>query len=221
MEHLLAVLNPDEQRLVKLNLKGYRADEIAEALGLSRDAVYQRMHRAVMKMRTVLVVLLFVAAASGLAIAVVPQWKQTVFQRQAPSEEQEPLREPQTKAPAGGADTSASAAAFDTVVPVPERRLIPLPERLQPMLPSAVDSLPSRLPLPQRISITVSGANIIVTGLRGERVTIRSAYGPVLASQECYGMGVFGLFPYDDFFMKGRRSYEIQIGDTLFFDLTL
>lgn len=222
IEHLMAALSPDDQRLVRLHLEGYRADEIAETLGLTRDAVYQRWHRALQKMRSVLAVLLLVAVASGIAIAVVPQWNRAVFHRAEPSTEAEPM--PQNQEPertTKEADTAAVDMLLDTVTPMPLRQPIPLPERLPAFLPSYVDTLPSSLPLKQRVTISVTGSTVIVTGLQGERVTIRSCYGPTLASQECYGIGVFHLFPYDDFFMKGRRAYEIQIGDTLFFDLTL
>ncbi len=222
IEHLMAVLNPDDQRLVRLHLEGYRADEIAETLGLTRDAVYQRWHRALQKMRSVLVVLLLVAVASGIAIAVVPQWNRAVFHRAEPSEEAKPVQQSQEpERTTKEADTAAVDMPLDTVTPMPLRQPIPLPERLPAFLPSYVDTLPSSLPLKQRVTISVTGSTVIVTGLQGERVTIRSCYGPTLASQECYGIGVFHLFPYDDFFMKGRRAYEIQIGDTLFFDLTL
>lgn len=222
IEHLMAVLSPDDQRLLRLHLEGYRADEIAEALGLTRDAVYQRWHRALQKMRSVLVVLLLVAVASGLAIAVVPQWNRAVFHRAEPPEEPEPVPQKHEPEPtAKEADTAVAAMPFDTATPLPLRQPIPLPERLSAFMPTYVDTLPSSLPLKQRVTISVTGPTVIVTGLQGERVTIRSCYGPTLASQECYGIGVFHLFPYDDFFMKGHRSYEIQIGDTLFFDLTL
>ena len=222
IEHLMAVLSPDDQRLVRLHLEGYRAEEIAETLGLTRDAVYQRWHRALQKMRSVLAVLLLVAVASGIAIAVVPQWNRAVFHRAEPSEEAKPvLQSQEPERTTKEADTAAVDMPLDTVTPMPLRQPIPLPERLPAFLPSYVDTLPSSLPLKQRVTISVTGSTFIVTGLQGERVTIRSCYGPTLASQECYGIGVFHLFPYDDFFMKGRRAYEIQIGDTLFFDLTL
>ncbi len=222
IEHLMAVLSPDDQQLLRLHLEGYRADEIAETLGLTRDAVYQRWHRALQKMRSVLVVLLLVAVASGIAIAVVPQWNRAVFHRAEPSEEAKPVQQSQEpERTTKEADTAAVDMPLDTVTPMPLRQPIPLPERLPAFLPSYVDTLPSSLPLKQRVTISVTGSTVIVTGLQGERVTIRSCYGPTLASQECYGIGVFHLFPYDDFFMKGRRAYEIQIGDTLFFDLTL
>lgn len=222
IEHLIAALSPDDQRLVKLYLEGYRADEIAEALGLTRDAVYQRWHRALQKMRGVLVVLLLVALASGIAIAVVPQWNRAVFHRSKAIEEPDPT--PQKQEPERAVDKFDTAVAnmpLDTAIPLLLRQPIPLPERFPAVLPDYGDSLPSSLSQKQRVSISVTGSTVIITGLQGERVTIRSCNGPTLVSQKCYGIGVYQLFPYDDFFTKGRRGYEIQIGDTLFFDVTL
>ena len=76
IEELMAALSPEEQQLVRLHIEGYRADEIAETLGLGRDTVYQRMHRALGKARKVLLVLFLLLVASTVAIAVVPQWRQ-------------------------------------------------------------------------------------------------------------------------------------------------
>ena len=46
IEELMAALSPEEQQLMRLHIEGYRADEIAEAMGLRREAVYQRMAHA-------------------------------------------------------------------------------------------------------------------------------------------------------------------------------
>lgn len=73
IEHLMAFLTADDQRLVRLYLDGYHADEIAAIMSLSRDAVYQRLHRAIAKARRFVLLLLLVLLASGLAVAVVPQ----------------------------------------------------------------------------------------------------------------------------------------------------
>ena len=79
MEHLMAALNPAEQELVRLHIEGYRPKEIASIMGLSRDVVYQRLHRALGKARRVLLVLFLLLVASTVAVAVVPSWRQRVF----------------------------------------------------------------------------------------------------------------------------------------------
>ena len=78
-----------------MRLEGYSADEIAQATGLKRDAVYQRIHRIVARMRKMLIVLLFILAASAIAVAVVPQWRKAVFHRSTP---------PSSPTPAGTSD---------------------------------------------------------------------------------------------------------------------
>lgn len=219
IEHLMAVLSPDDQRLVRLHLEGYRADEIAETLGLTRDAVYQRWHRALQKMRSVLAVLLLVAVASGIAIAVVPQWNRAVFHREEPSEEPEPVpqkQEPETTAKE--ADTAVAAMPFDTATPLPLRQPIPLPERLQALPPLYADSL---LPPKQHISVSVNGSTLVVTGLNGERVTLKNHSGFTLSSQDCYGVWLYQLFPNYGFSLANSNSYELQIGDTLSFDISI
>ena len=219
IEHLMAALIPDDQRLVRLHLEGYRAEEIAEALGLTRDAVYQRWHRALQKMRSVLAVLLFVAVASGLAIAVVPQWDRAVFHRSKAIEEPEPT--PQKQEPeraVSKSDTAMTDMPLDTAVPMPLREPIPLPERLQAVPLLYEDSL---LPPKQHISISLSGSTVIVSGLSGERVTLKAHNGFVLSSQECYGVWVYQLFPSYRFSLANSNSYELQIGDTLSFDLSI
>ena len=101
IEELMAALSPEEQQLVRLHIEGYRADEIAETLGLGRDTVYQRMHRALGKARKVLLVLFLLLVASTVAIAVVPQWRQRVFGGGEPAvEETLPVSVPAALSPA-------------------------------------------------------------------------------------------------------------------------
>ena len=222
VESILSTLTVDERKMMQLHLDGYRADEIAEVLGLSRNVVYQRMHRVRRKISKVLLVLLLVTLASGLAIAVVPQWRKTILSgAEATEEDVEPPQCQEPKSVLSETDTVSAEMGIDTVELQPLHQLIPLPDKISEMPSIYGDILPSALPLRQFVTISVSGSTLIITGLRGEWVTIRSPYGPTLASQKCYGFGVFHLFPYDDFSMSGRKSFEIQIGDTLIFDITL
>lgn len=221
-EAILSTLTADEREIIQLHMDGYRADEIAEVLGVSRNLVYQRMHRVRKKISRVLLVLLLVTMASGLAIAVVPQWRKTILSSSETIEED--VESPQylePKSVPSEIDTVIVEMGVDTMVPQIIHQLIPLPDKILVQPSMYGDTLPSMLPLKQFVTISVSGSTLIITGLQGEWVTIRSPYGPILASQKCYGMGVFRLFPYDDFSMRSRKSFEIQIGDTLFFDITL
>ena len=98
---LMAQLQDEDRQLMQMRLEGYSADEIAQATGLKRDAVYQRIHRIVARMRKMLIVLLFILAASAIAVAVVPQWRKAVFHRNTPppspaSEGTQPHHQPTT-----------------------------------------------------------------------------------------------------------------------------
>lgn len=47
LDDLLAHLGEDDRRLVRMRLDGYEAEEIGRALGIKRNAVYQRLHRII------------------------------------------------------------------------------------------------------------------------------------------------------------------------------
>lgn len=51
LEILIDSLTEEERRLLQLRFDGYNADEIAWRTGLSRDVVYQRLHRIVNKLK--------------------------------------------------------------------------------------------------------------------------------------------------------------------------
>lgn len=51
IDDLLALLPDDEERLMRMRLEGYDAQEIADAFGIDRNAVYQRVNRIMTKLR--------------------------------------------------------------------------------------------------------------------------------------------------------------------------
>lgn len=51
VDELLQRLADTDRQLVQLRLEGYSANEIAEQTGLNRDAVYQRLHRIIERLR--------------------------------------------------------------------------------------------------------------------------------------------------------------------------
>ena len=51
IDELMASLNPDERRLMRMRLDGYSPDEIAAVLGIERNAVYQRVNRIMTKLK--------------------------------------------------------------------------------------------------------------------------------------------------------------------------
>ncbi len=203
---VMATLNPDEQRLLSLRLEGYRPDEIAVIMGLNRDAVYQRLHRAIVKARRVLVVmLLLLLATTTVAIAVVPQWRKALFG----STEQEPVVSELVKhIPI---DTVDTVATFVRLKPAPRERQEPMEyiEFAEPAI-DAVEPLPSSLEAP---TVAVDGCHLTVSGVYDERVTVYSMNGNMLASQICNGICTFTLFPDDDYISVGRRyCYKVKIG---------
>lgn len=50
---LLAALPTDEERLMRMRFEGYDAQEIADAMHLTRDAVYQRISRIMKKLKKI------------------------------------------------------------------------------------------------------------------------------------------------------------------------
>lgn len=51
IDDLFAILTPDEQRLMRMRLDGYSAEEIAASFGIVPNAVYQRVNRIMNKLR--------------------------------------------------------------------------------------------------------------------------------------------------------------------------
>lgn len=206
MEELMATLSPDEQRMVRLQMEGYQANEIATLMGLNRDAVYQRMHRIVVKARRALVVLLLLIGTSTMAIAVVPQWRHTVFggakSEGAPQEEAPRFEAPKptpraVPQPQPSADTVVELHPWTPPEPVPYLEAASTaPDTGQPPMPKAHRSQPV---------VIMSAHRLIVSGAEGEQVRIyNSNNGRTVAEQRCNGLCYFNL---------NRGDYLIQIGD--------
>ena len=53
LAELTALLPDDDRQLVRLYCDGFSYDEIAHKLKIGRDTVYQRMHRAVVRMKEI------------------------------------------------------------------------------------------------------------------------------------------------------------------------
>lgn len=212
LEYIMASLSPDEQRLLQLRMEGYKADEIASILGLNRDAVYQRMHRAIIKARQVLLLLFLVLALSSLAIAVVPSWRKAVIEKVHQNEEKEV---PQADVP----DNKLRDVIMESKpkempleeMPTAQVRVERLPDADVKALIACVngdcDTMPTGLEalLPEPV-IVVSTRQIIVTGIYGERVSVYLKNGILVSSQVCNGLCVLNLFPDEGV------SYRIQVG---------
>ena len=207
LDRLMASLGPDERHLLQLLLEGYRADEIGEALGMGRDVVYQRYHRALKKMRRVALLVLLTGIAATVAVAVVPQWRQQVFkhvEKETPIVEEPtaPITEPSP------ALSEPSEPTNDTVAPRPA--WIP-PEPL-PYLTPAIDTtlpdLPARKP---GIEVAYDGKNLVLQGLvDGELVVVRNTKGVLVALKRCHGTTCVLELPADSY---SYTAYILQIGN--------
>lgn len=245
IEELMAALSPEEQQLMRLHIEGYRADEIAETLGLRRDTVYQRMHRALGKARKALLALFLLLVASTVAIAVVPQWRHRVFGGGEPAvEDTLPVSVPAALSPALSV---VGDTIRDTVVTC--RTWIP-PEPLPHLVPVADTVLPVPMPgiagpcgcpdsahgggqradcvpfddtdeeRPEEeadVTIRVVGNNIVVEGVRDERVDVFDARGRLVATARCndHCMLTIGMqdHSYSPTTTSGTNAFWVQVGD--------
>lgn len=210
IEEMLATLTPDEQRLMRLHLEGYHADEIAEHMGLKRDAVYQRMHRALGKMRKLALLLLLLCVAVTVAIAVVPQWRKQVFSH--PQEEESPEEEV-VAAPQEAISTAPAIPLeipVDTVAPQPAwTPPEPLPYLTSPV-DTALPDLPARKP---EVAVAFDDGKLTLTGLTdGELVVVRNTKGILVALKRCHGTRCTIQFP-DGFAVSSGSTYILQIGN--------
>ena len=222
LDHLMAYLSPDEQQMIRLQMEGYEGDEIAEKMGLSRDAVYQRMHRAVLKLRRAVLVLLALLATSSLAVAVVPQWRPSFLLRTAEVDtEVDTVVESVEPHPVPVDTVSVSTNGIEPEPQAVMQVLLPTMEHLEStLLFPTLDETPPPLQIKPPITIVVNGRRLTISGLHGERVTLRHSSGLLVATQECFGISTFNLLPSSGSILT-EHCYTLQIGDTLHFVLNL
>ena len=184
LEELMSTLNDDERRMLRLQLEGYRADEIAEAMGLKRDAVYQRLHRVVGKMRRVALLLVLLCLAVTVAVAVVPQWREQVFSHTEEEEKPEEESVSPTEIPSP-TPVVPLEVPVDTVAP--RQAWIP-PEPLPHLNAPADTSLPDLPARKPEVGIVYNDGKLILTGLvDGELVVIRNPKGVLVALKRTHG----------------------------------
>lgn len=184
LEELMSTLNDDERRMLRLQLEGYRADEIAEAMGLKRDAVYQRLHRVVGKMRRVALLLVLLCLAVTVAVAVVPQWREQVFSHTEEEEKPEEEAVSPTEIPSP-TPVVPLKVPVDTVAP--RQAWIP-PEPLPHLNAPADTSLPDLPARKPEVGIAYNDGKLILTGLvDGELVVIRNPKGVLVALKRTHG----------------------------------
>ena len=209
IEEIMSTLNHDEQRMLRLQLEGYRADEIAAIMGLRRDAVYQRLRRAISKARRVLVVLLFLLLTT-VAVAVVPQWRKALFGK----EETEEIPPTDDVKPTATADTAATETTPVAATPKPASRA--RMGKMEHLGPIETETDEPFAPIHDIPTIAVDGNRLTVSGVYGERVTVYSSNGSLLASQICNGICTFTILPDSRMLAIGRYGdYVVRIGDSI------
>lgn len=211
IDDLLSVLGPDERRMLCLQLEGYRADEIAKLMGVSRDTVYQRMHRALDKLRRVALILLALLFSTAVAVAVVPQWRWSLFGSSTleSSMPEEPVSPPSV--PAKFIDTVVSVSSGDSLIARRQRRHVgPIPHlEGAPFLNDTLPPPPQELPKMPRIAIW--GHRLAVSDADDEMVRIYNGSGVLIAAKHCSGVCVFDILPYHADFTSSS-IYIVQVG---------
>lgn len=217
LEGCMSSLSDGERQMMQLYLDGYNAEEIGQQIGVSRDAVYQRMHRAINKMRYSVLVLLLLLAAGATAIAVVPPWNRffgTEWGRFFGRDDDKAVGDTSQTQSLGKqlvalppSDTAVAAATA-----VPEKRTqrisiesLPVIDVLQ-MLPSPdtiwVADIDSRL------TLSLNEDNIIISGKTGESIKIYDMNGNLVASGVADGLCILNPFP--------RHSLVLHLTDYYF-----
>ena len=212
IEDLMAVLSSEEQQLLRLHIEGYRADEIAQTMGLNRDAVYQRLHRAVGKMRRVALLLLLLCLVATVAVAVVPQWLSRTVKEEKPSED--PLKPSESPSPTP--DTTPAPTAAPTPEVTAEPTATPEPSPTPEPTPDPDDDYETVVEevFPE-VTIIVHGDIITVEGASDESVSVFDAQGRLVVMSQCNGH--CSLVIRNDFNYHSRTTgpvaYWVQVGN--------
>ena len=229
LDNLISTLTPDDQRMMRLYLDGYCGEEIGTDMGLNRDAVYQRMHRAIRKMRSVALILLALLLTSLVAIAVVPQWRQFFFGTgggEVPVVDTIPWY-------AGVSPAVEPAVQADTVVTIRNTKPADTTARQEPLekMPSLgilyyTDTGPNEplRPPTDEPTISLDGSRLTITGVAGELVRVFDCSGNLIAAQKASVICAIDLFPSTAAFQGlassgsalttgSCKDYILQIGD--------
>ena len=216
LESLMAALDPDERHIVQFHLDGYRGDEIGQQMGISRNNYYQRMHRAIGKMKRLALTLAALVAASSLAIAVIPQWRHAVFRLwQHDAEAVDSLPEEKT-APPVIKQLSDTIASQQT----PQASIVKTMTVIEPMQPlytfQYYDDVPFLEPHIHQdsISVTLEGSRLTIIGAKGETVKVFDLAGHLVAMQTADNICIIDILPPTDVFSGwSRYTYCLTIGN--------
>lgn len=217
LDNLLAALSPEEQRMMRLYLDGYQGDEIGERMGISRNTVYQKIRRALQKMRNVAIVLLAMLLTTAIAVAVVPEWRQYIFGGWGIKEtHSDSIPEPNEPEP--------TVTQLEPIPPTPAKKTsFRKPQPLEPLPPLSTlqviqdpvspDTL-SQHEMDNRPSVSVDGMTLTITGANGEIIKVYDNNGNLVACQVAGSICIIDLFPCTDALSCCRRNtFILQIGN--------
>lgn len=236
IEELLAALNSDEQKMVRLYLDGYHGDEIGKTMGISRNNYYQRMHRIILKMRPIALIVLAMLFASAIAIAVVPQWRNTIFNVMEPADTVQdslPIQSSAQHSKSKIQDSlSSDSAGVGACVPILsadskyEIRNSKL-ECLPPLSPlvgmqtftdgesNVADGVPtiSSDARKRDLTLAINGSYFTIPGAAGESVRVYDMNGNLVFAQKPGSLCIIDLLPnFNAFFVRDYYQYKLQIG---------
>ena len=221
IDDLIASLAPDEQHMLRLYLEGYNGDEIGKKMGISRDNYYQRMHRTIQKLRYIALILLALIFTSAIAIAIVPQWRQSIFNGIIPKEKvtdtvpkESPLKSSKRLTPSPD-DTASEQFSMQTPPEITHPTVVHL-ECLTPMEPIDKTDVPEKLsPLAKHndLTLSINGTYFTIPGAAGETVRVYDMAGNLVFGQKTGSFCFINLLPnIGAFFIDDWYQYKLQIG---------
>lgn len=224
LEGCMSSLSDGERQMMQLYLDGYNAEEIGQQIGVSRDAVYQRMHRTINKMRYSILILLFLLVAGATAIAVVPHWD-TFFGIEWGrifGKGDDGNTVPDTAIAHSNSrivDTSQMSdtlTAIETASAGKQIKRVEI-ERLPVLDISETLSSPDTIwvaDIDSRLTLSVNGENIIITGKTGERIKVYDLSGNLVAHGTADGLCILNPFPKHSLVLHLTDYYfRLKIGN--------
>lgn len=216
LDEILSSLSSDDRHIVQLYLEGYSGDEIGNKVGLSRDTVYQRMRRIILKLRNSVLLLLILLFTSAIALTVGPHWKHFFFNSKKSEETvADTIRHSEFR-------IQNIEPPHDTIPPADTVK-IPATKRIDTsgILPpfnlgrllgfNNTPPLPQTIPDDSRITLSCNGSQLTVIGAQGEQIRLYDKRGYLIDKQKASDTCVLQLDPFisSSFYYE----YTLYIGD--------
>lgn len=112
LQGLMADLDENDRQFIQMYLDGYSGEEIAEQMGVSRDAVYKRKQRLLARMRVVIILIIIILASVG-AVAELADWEHFRLFHIGRNHSEKSELKPQKTRPKVDAETLTSAVSVE------------------------------------------------------------------------------------------------------------